>query len=102
MNRGAWQSTVHRVTWSQIRLKRLNMHAHTSYEMMGWTNPKMELRLLGEISTNSYMEMMSEMAENKEELKSLLIRVKEDNEKSGLKLNIQKTRIMATDPITGK
>ena len=48
------------------------------------------------------MEMMSEMAENKEELKSLLIRVKGDNEKSGLKLNIQKTMIMATDPITGK
>ena len=78
------------------------MHARTSYEMMGWTNPKMELRLLGEISTNSDMEMMAEMAENKEELKSFLIRVKEDNEKSGLKLNIQKMRIMATDPITGK
>ena len=102
MDRGAWQSTVHRVTWSQTRLKRLNMHARTSYEMMGWTNPKMELRLLGEISTNSDMEMMAEMAENKEELKSFLIRVKEDNEKSGLKLNIQKMRIMATDPITGK
>ena len=40
------------------------------------------------------------MAESKEELKSLLIRMKEDNEKSGLKLNIQKMRIMATDPIT--
>ena len=40
------------------------------------------------------------MAESKEELKNLLIRVKEDNEKSGLKLNIQIMRIMATDPIT--
>ena len=40
------------------------------------------------------------MAESKEELKSLLIRVKEDNETSGLKLTIQKMRIMATDPIT--
>ena len=40
------------------------------------------------------------MVESKEELKSLLIRVKEDNEKSGLKLNVQKMRIMATDPIT--
>ena len=40
------------------------------------------------------------MAESKEELKSLLIRVKEDNEKYGLKLNIQKMRIMTTDPIT--
>ena len=40
------------------------------------------------------------MAESKEDLKSLLIRVKEDNEKYGLKLNIQKMRIMTTDPIT--
>ena len=40
------------------------------------------------------------MAESEEELKSLLIRVKEENEKAGLKLNIQKTKIMASDPIT--
>ena len=40
------------------------------------------------------------MAESKEELKSLLIKVKEESEKVGLKFNIQKTKIMATDPIT--
>ena len=40
------------------------------------------------------------MAESKEELKSLLMKVKEESEKSGLKLNIQKTKIMASDPIT--
>ena len=40
------------------------------------------------------------MAESDEELKSLLMRVKEENEKAGLKLNIQKTKIMATGPIT--
>ena len=40
------------------------------------------------------------MAENKEELKSLLMRVKEESEKTGLKLNIQKTKIMSSDPIT--
>ena len=40
------------------------------------------------------------MAESKEELKSLLMKVKEDSEKAGLKLNIQKTKIMASDPIT--
>ena len=40
------------------------------------------------------------MAENKEELKSLLMRVKEESEKVGLKLNIQKTKIMASIPIT--
>ena len=40
------------------------------------------------------------MAENEEELKSLLIKMKEESEKVGLKLNIQKTRIMASSPIT--
>ena len=40
------------------------------------------------------------MAENKEELKSLLMKVKEESEKAGLKLNIQKTEIMASGPIT--
>ena len=39
------------------------------------------------------------MAENEEELKSLLMKVKEESEKAGLKLNIQKTKIMAYDPI---
>ena len=40
------------------------------------------------------------MAESKEELKSLLMKVKEESEKSGLKLNIQKMKIMASSPIT--
>ena len=40
------------------------------------------------------------MAESKEELKSLLIKVKEESEKVGLKLNVQKTKIMASGPIT--
>ena len=40
------------------------------------------------------------MAESREELKSLLMKVKEESEKSGLKLNIQKTKIMASGPIT--
>ena len=40
------------------------------------------------------------MAESEEELKSLLMKVKEDSEKVGLKLNIQKTKIMASEPIT--
>ena len=42
------------------------------------------------------------MAENKEELKSLLMKVKEESEKVGLKLNIQKTKIMASGPITSQ
>ena len=42
------------------------------------------------------------MAEREEELKSLLMKVKEESEKAGLKLNIQKTKIMASSPITSR
>ena len=42
------------------------------------------------------------MAESKEELKNLLMKVKEESEKAGLKLNIQNTKIMASGPIKGK
>ena len=45
--------------------------------MSGWMNPELESRLLGEISTTSDMQMITLMAESKEELKSLLIKVKE-------------------------
>ena len=51
------------------------------------------------INNLRYTEDTTLMAES-EELKSLLMKVKEDNEKVGLKLNIQKTKIMASDPIT--
>ena len=63
---------------------------------------KLESRLLGEISITSDTQMTDTtlMAENKEELKSLLMKVKEGCEKVGLKLNIQKTTIMASHPIT--
>ena len=59
---------------------------------------KLESRLLGEISVTS--DDTNLMAESKEELKSLLIKVKEESEKAGLKLNVQKTKIMASGPIT--
>ena len=61
---------------------------------------KLESRLLGEISITSDMQMIPHLAESKEKLKSLLIKVKEKNEKAGLKLSIQKTKIMASGPIT--
>ena len=47
-----------------------------------------------------YADDITLMAENEEELKSLLMKVKEEREKVGLKLNIQKTKIMASGPIT--
>ena len=60
---------------------------------------KLESRLPGEISITSYADDTTLMAES-EELKSLLMKVKEESEKVGLKLNIQKTKIMVSGPIT--
>ena len=69
--------------------------------MLGWKKHKLESRLLGEISITSDMQMIPPLtAESEEELKSLLIKVKEESEKVGLKLNIQKTKIIASGPIT--
>ena len=59
--------------------------------MLDWKKHKLESRFLGEISI---------ISESEEELKSLLMKVKEENGKVGLKLNIQKTKTMASGPIT--
>ena len=57
--------------------------------------------MLGEIPiTSDYADDTTLMAESEEKLKSLLMKVKEESEKVGLKLNIQKTKIMASSPIT--
>ena len=62
---------------------------------------KLELRLLREnIKNLRYADDTTLKAESEEELKSLLMKVKEENENVGLKLNIQKTKIMASGPIT--
>ena len=71
----------------------------TSRDMLGWKKHKLESRLLGEISI-THADDTTLMAESEEELKSLLMKVKEEGEKVGLKLNIQKTKIMASSPIT--
>ena len=63
----------------------------TSCEMPGWMKHKLESRLPGETSIT---------AESKEKLKSLLMKVKEESEKAGLKLNVRETKIMASGPIT--
>ena len=59
--------------------------------MLGWMNHKLESRLPGEISITSDMQMIPLMVVNEEELKSFLMKMKEESEKVGLKLNIQKT-----------
>ena len=61
---------------------------------------KLESKLPEEISITSDMQMTPLLWQKAEEIKNLLMQVKEESEKAGLKLNIQKTKIMASDPIT--
>ena len=69
--------------------------------MLGWKKHKLESRLPGEnINNLRYADETTLLAESEEELKSLLMKVKEDSGKVGSKLNIQKTKIMASGPIT--
>ena len=65
--------------------------------MLGWKKHKLESRLPGEISITSDMQMTPPLWQK---VKSLLMKVKEESEKVGLKLNIQKTKSMASGPIT--
>ena len=78
----------------------LNSIQSTSCFLLGWMKHKLESRLPGEISITSYADNTTLMAESEEELKSLLMKVKVESEKVGLKLNIQETKIMASGPIT--
>ena len=66
--------------------------------MSGWMKQKLELRLPGEISITSDMQMTPPLRQKAK--KSLLLKVKEKSEKVGLKFNIQKTKMMASGPIT--
>ena len=68
--------------------------------MQGWMKHKLESRLMGNINNLRYADGTTHMAESKEELKSFLMEVKEESEKAGLKVNIQKTKIMAFGPTT--
>ena len=68
--------------------------------MLGWKKHKLESRLPGEISITRYADDTTLVAKSEEELKSLLMKVKVESGKVGLKLNIQKMKIMASGPIT--
>ena len=69
--------------------------------MLGWRKYKLKSRLPGEIVNNlRYADDTTLMAEREEELKSLLMKVKKETEKAGLKLNMHKMKIMASGPIT--
>ena len=68
---------------------------------IGVDEAQAEIKIAGENIINlRYVDDITLMAKNEEELKSLLMKVKEESEKVGLKLNIQKTKIMASSPIT--
>ena len=68
----------------------------TSCEMPGWMKHKLESRLPGEISITSDMQLTPPLWQKVKGTKELLMKVKEESEKAGLKLNIQKTKIMAS------
>ena len=111
-----WKRWEYQTTWPaswetymQVR-KQQGVYCHpayltymqsTSWETLGWKKHKLESRLPGEIPVTSDMQMTPPlMAESKEELKSLLMKVKKQSENVGLKLNIQKTKIIASGPIS--
>src|SRR5574337_649803 len=71
----------------------------TSEETLGLKKHKLESSFLGEISITRYADDTTLMAKSEEELKSLLMKVKVESGKVGLKLNIKKTKIMASGPI---
>ena len=69
--------------------------------MLGWKKHKLESRFAGRnINNLRYADDTTLLAESEEELKSHLMKVKKESEKACLKLNIQKTKIMASSPIT--
>ena len=72
---------------------------NTSWETLGWKKHKLESIAGRNINHLRYADDTTLMAESEEELKRLLMKVKEESKKVGLKLNIQKTMIMASGPI---
>ena len=99
------QGTVSK--WEKEYIKALCSHAacltyvqSTSCKMLGLMKHNIESRLPGEISIISkFTDGMTLMAESEEELKSILMKVKEESEKAGFKHSIQKTKITASNPI---
>ena len=83
--------------WTHTLLEKNTEKGQTQVQGQGRTDFQNQRRNSNNLR---YADDTTLMAESKEELKSLLLKVKEKSEKVGLKLNIQKTKIMASDPIT--
>ena len=78
-----------------------NLHVEYIMRNAGLDEAQAKISIAGKnINNLRYADDTTFMVESKEELKSLLMKVKKENEKAGLELNIQKTKIMASDPIT--
>ena len=77
-----------------------NFYAEYIMRNAGLEEAQAVIKIVGDISITSDMQTNTLMAESEEELKSLLMKVNEESEKVGLKLNIQKINIMASGPIT--
>ena len=102
-----WERDMGQQTGSKLGKEYIKaVYCHPAYltyiqsitcEMPSWMKHKLELR---NIKNLRYADDTTLMAESKEELKRLFMKVKEESEKAGLKLNIQKMKIMASGPIT--
>ena len=104
--------TGHATTdWFQLRKENVKaVYCHSAYlsymqntscKMLGWVNQQTEIKTARRnINNLRYIDDTTLKAESEEELKSLLMKVKEESEIVGLKLNIQKTKIMASGSIT--
>ena len=80
-----------------------NLYAEYIMRNAGLDEAQAGIKIAGRnINNHRYSDETTLMAESEEELKSLLMRVKKESEKVGLKLNIQKTKIMASGPITSQ
>jgi len=80
-----------------------NLYAEYIMQNSGLDDSQAEIKISGRnINNFSHANNTTLMAEDEKEVKSLLMRVKEENEKTGLKLNIQKTKIMASGSITSQ
>ena len=90
MEREAWRAVVHGIAKSWIQLSDWTEQS-TLCRMLGRMIHE-ESRLLGEINNIRYADDTALMAESEQELKSLLVKVKEESEKTGFKPNIQKLR----------
>ena len=106
MDRRAWWATVHGIAKSRTRLSDFtftlfNLYAEYIMRNTGLDEAQAGIKIAGRnINSLRCADDTTLMAESEEELNSLLMKVKEKSEKAGLKLNIQKTKMMASGPIT--